>query len=145
VHLGDAVVRVGDDGSVWVHADGESAAFVRVDRRAHAERRRAATERGGGLVDPELRAPMPGTVTAVFATDGDTVEEGDAVVAIEAMKMEHRVVAALDGTVRLSVAVGDLVGRDQAVARIEPHPAASEPESHDGPHEGAVAHASHQE
>ncbi|WP_307043964.1 acetyl/propionyl/methylcrotonyl-CoA carboxylase subunit alpha [Agromyces ramosus] len=142
----DTVSRVGDDGSVWVHRDGESAAFVRIDRRAHAEHRRAATERGGALAaDPELRAPMPGTVTAVFAVDGDAVEEGDAIVAIEAMKMEHRVVAALDGTVRLSVAVGDLVSRDQAVARIEPHPLASESDSTDGPHEGAVAHASHQE
>ena len=142
---GDEVVRVGDDGSVWVHRDGESAAFVRIDRRAHAERRRAATERGGLANEPDLRSPMPGTVTAVFAVDGDAVEEGDAIVAIEAMKMEHRVVAAFDGTVRLSVAVGDLVSRDQAVARIEPHPAASEPEPIDGPHEGAVANASHQE
>ena len=142
---GDEVVRFGDDGSVWVHRDGESVAFVRIDRRAHAEHRRAATERGGLAAEPDLRSPMPGTVTAVFAVDGDTVEEGDAIVAIEAMKMEHRVVAAFDGTVRLSVAVGDLVSRDQAVARIEPHPAASEPESIDGPHEGAVADASHQE
>ena len=88
---------------------------------------------------------MPGTVTAVFAEDGDRVEEGDAIVAIEAMKMEHRVVAGFDGTVRLSVAVGDLVSRDQAVARIEPLPAASEPHPVDGPHEGAVPNASHQE
>ena len=141
----DSVVRVGDDGSVWVHGDGESAAFVRIDRRARAEQRRAAAERGGLAAEPDLRSPMPGTVTAVFAADGDRVEEGDAIVAIEAMKMEHRVVAAVDGTVRLSVAVGDLVSRDQAVARIEPDSAASEPQSIDGPHEGAVANASHQE
>lgn len=141
--FGDAVVRVDDDGSVWVHHDGASAAFVRIDRRVQAEQRRAMTERGGLAADPELRAPMPGTVTAVFAENGDAVEAGDAIVAIEAMKMEHRVVAALDGTVRLSVAVGDLVGRDQAVARIEPHPVTSEPS--DGPHEGAVPNASDQE
>jgi len=141
----DEVVRVGDDGAVWVHRDGESIAFVRVDRRTHAEQRRAAAERGGLAAEPELRAPMPGTVTAVFAEDGDRVEEGDAIVAIDSMKMEHRVVAAFDGTVRLSVAVGDLVSRDQAVARIEPHPEASEPRSTDGPHEGAVANAPHQE
>ncbi|WP_448809603.1 acetyl/propionyl/methylcrotonyl-CoA carboxylase subunit alpha [Agromyces bauzanensis] len=116
------IVRVGDDGAVWVHTDGEAAAFVRIDRRTHAERRRAAAERGGLAAEPELRSPMPGTVTAVFADDGDVVEAGDAVVAIEAMKMEHRVVAALDGTVRLAVAVGDLVARDQTVARIDPAP-----------------------
>ena len=141
----DEVVRIGDDGAVWVHRDGESIAFVRVDRRTRAEQRRAAAERGGLVAEPELRAPMPGTVTAVFAADGDRVEEGDAIVAIEAMKMEHRVVAAFDGTVRLGVAVGDLVSRDQAVARIEPHAEASEPQSTDGPHEGAVANASDQE
>jgi len=141
----DTVVRVADDGAVWVHGDGEAAAFVRLRRRSHAEQRRAATERGGLAAEPELRAPMPGTVTAVFAEDGDRVEAGDAIVAIEAMKMEHRVVAGFDGTVRLSVAVGDLVSRDQAVARIEPLPAASEPPTVDGPHEGAVPTASHQE
>lgn len=141
----DSVVRVGDDGVVWVHGGGASAAFVRVDRRARAEQRRAATERGGLAAEPELRSPMPGTVSAVFAADGDRVAAGDAVVAIEAMKMEHRVVAAFDGTVRLSVAVGDRVSRDQAVARVEPHPAASEPASTDGPHEGAVANPSHEE
>lgn len=139
--LGDTVVRVDDDGNVWVHHDGASAAFVRIDRRTHAEQRRAATERGGLAAEPELRAPMPGTVTAVFAENGDIVEAGDAIVAIEAMKMEHRVVAALDGTVRLTVAVGDLVGRDQAVARIDPHPATSGPS--DGP--DAVANAPDQE
>jgi acetyl-CoA/propionyl-CoA carboxylase biotin carboxyl carrier protein len=42
------------------------------------------------------------------------------VLAIEAMKMEHRVIATLEGAVRLAVATGDLVGRDQPVARIEP-------------------------
>ncbi len=115
-----ATVRVADDGVVWVHRDGGAAAFVRVDRRSHAERRRAAAERGGLAADPELRAPMPGTVTAVFVEDGQRVEAGDAVLAIEAMKMEHRVIATLEGAVRLAVATGDLVGRDQPVARIEP-------------------------
>lgn len=127
----DAIVRVGDDGAVWVHHDGEAAAFVRIDRRTHAQRRRDALGRGGLAAEPELRAPMPGTVTAVFAGDGDTVEEGDAIVAIEAMKMEHRVVAGLDGVVRIAVAVGDLVSRDQAVARIEPHAGADESQSHE--------------
>ncbi|WP_173922127.1 acetyl-CoA carboxylase biotin carboxylase subunit [Agromyces sp. Marseille-P2726] len=142
---GDVTVRRGDDGSVWAHHDGEAAAFIRIDRRAHVERRRAAAERGGLSADPELRAPMPGTVTAVFAADGDSVEAGDAVVAIEAMKMEHRIVAALDGTARLAVGLGDLVSRDQAVARIEPPAAASDPQLSNGSHDAAVTNAPHQE
>ncbi|MDR6904384.1 acetyl-CoA/propionyl-CoA carboxylase biotin carboxyl carrier protein [Agromyces sp. 3263] len=139
------LVRRDDDGTVWVHRDGETAAFTVLDRRARAAARRRAAERGGLAAAPELRAPMPGTVTAVLVADGDSVEAGDAVVAIEAMKMEHRVLATLAGLVRLAAATGDLVSRDQVVARIEPHPAASDPQSSSGPHEGAAPEASHQE
>ena len=90
----------------------------------------ARVERGGLAAEPDLRSPMPGTVTAVFAADGDTVAQGDAIVAIEAMKMEHRVVAAsVDGIVRLSVAVErpreSRPGGRTASSRT--HPEASEP------------------
>uniref|UniRef100_UPI001396A82F acetyl-CoA carboxylase biotin carboxyl carrier protein subunit n=1 Tax=Agromyces humi TaxID=1766800 RepID=UPI001396A82F len=81
----------------------------------------------------------------VLVADGATVEPGDAVVAIEAMKMEHRVLATLGGVVRLAAATGDLVSRDQVVARIEPHHAASDPTPSSGPHEGTAPVASHQE
>jgi acetyl-CoA/propionyl-CoA carboxylase biotin carboxyl carrier protein len=140
-----AVVRRDDDGTVWVHRDGETAALIVLDRRTRAAARRDAAERGGLAAAPELRAPMPGTVTAVLVADGASVEPGDAVVAIEAMKMEHRVLATLGGVVRLAAATGDLVSRDQVVARIEPHPAASDPTPSSGPHEGAAPVASHQE
>ncbi|MFF2370335.1 acetyl/propionyl/methylcrotonyl-CoA carboxylase subunit alpha [Agromyces sp. NPDC058110] len=129
----EPVVRIAADGTVWVHDRAGTTAFTPVDRRARAEARRALAERGGVALSPELRAPMPGTVTAVFVADGDRVAAGDPVVAIEAMKMEHRITATADGTVRLAASVGDLVSRDQSVARIEPasetRDAASEPES----------------
>jgi acetyl-CoA/propionyl-CoA carboxylase biotin carboxyl carrier protein len=62
---------------------------------------------------------MPGTVVAVAVADGDHVEAGDTVVAVEAMKMEHALTAPVAGVVRIDVAVGDLVKRDQVVAHIE--------------------------
>jgi acetyl-CoA/propionyl-CoA carboxylase biotin carboxyl carrier protein len=46
------------------------------------------------------------------------VAAGDPLVAVEAMKMEHQVLAPLDGVVHLLVAVGDQVRRDQPVARV---------------------------
>ena len=55
----------------------------------------------------------------VSVDDGARVEAGDAVVAVEAMKMEHVLRAAVAGTVRLDVAVGDQVARGGVVARIE--------------------------
>jgi len=114
------VTAVAPDGTVWVHANGATAAFRRVDRAEALRARLARLERGTAL-DPEHRAPMPGTVSAVFVADGDDVAPGAPLVAVEAMKMEHRVLAALAGTVRLEVAVGDQVSRDQPLARVVPH------------------------
>jgi acetyl-CoA/propionyl-CoA carboxylase biotin carboxyl carrier protein len=111
---------IAPDGTVWVHAGGSTAAFRRVDRAAAVRARLAGAARGTAA-DPEHRAPMPGTVTAVLAEDGAEVTAGAPLVAVEAMKMEHRVLAALDGVVRFSVAVGDQVSRDQSLARVLPH------------------------
>ncbi|MCD1572071.1 ATP-binding protein [Agromyces mediolanus] len=118
----DVVAVRAPDGAIWVHADGRAQRIVPVDRRTALERRLAAAERGGAA-DPVLRAPMPGTVTAVLVRDGDAVEAGAAILAIEAMKMEHRVVAPFAGVARVSVAVGAQVSREQAVAAVEPHAA----------------------
>jgi acetyl/propionyl-CoA carboxylase alpha subunit len=61
---------------------------------------------GSGTVS----APMPGKVVAVNARAGVAVAAGDALVVLEAMKMEHRIDAPFAGTVReVHVAPGDLV------------------------------------
>ncbi|MBT2485865.1 MULTISPECIES: biotin carboxylase N-terminal domain-containing protein [unclassified Microbacterium] len=106
------------DGAVWVAEAGRSMRLRPLDRRQRMRHRLAA--RGGGDVatDPEARAPMPGTIVAVHAIDGATVTAGTPLVAVEAMKMEHQVLAPHDGVVRLLVAVGDQVRRDQPVARV---------------------------
>ncbi len=56
-------------------------------------------EPGTGAAAGSLAAPMPGTVVRVLAEVGATVEAGDVLVVLEAMKMEHPVRAAVDGTV----------------------------------------------
>ncbi len=149
-----AVARRSADGTVWAYDAGASAAFLRLDRRAAAEAVRAAGERGVLAADPELRAPMPGTVTAVLVADGDAVAPGDAVVAIEAMKMEHRVLATVAGIARVAVGVGDLVARDRVVARIDVAPTASDAAASDatsppappiGAHPAAASSAPHEE
>ncbi|MFE6963524.1 acetyl/propionyl/methylcrotonyl-CoA carboxylase subunit alpha [Agromyces sp. NPDC057679] len=160
---GDAhadVVATDADGALWLHGPLGTWRVPAADRRAALDARLAMIERGG-LADPELRAPMPGTVTAVLVADGDRVEPGDPVVAIEAMKMEHRVTAPVAGIVRLAVAMGAQVSRDQPVARVEAVHEASGPDAaadagapaetnrqtpvaSGAPHEGALPTAPHQ-
>ncbi|HEY2436442.1 MAG TPA: carboxyl transferase domain-containing protein [Solirubrobacteraceae bacterium] len=64
-----------------------------------------------------LLAPFSGTVIAVARAADDAVTVGAAVIVLEAMKMEHEVVADLDGVVRsVEVAVGDTVDEGQQLA-----------------------------
>ncbi|UYN84669.1 MAG: ATP-grasp domain-containing protein [Microcella sp.] len=113
------VARTND--TTWVHVDGTT---HRLRRRTRAEllaAHRAGLDRAQSTIDPHVRAVMPGTVVAVAAATGDSVVEGDPLVTIEAMKMEHAALASIAGTVTISVSVGDQVRQDQVVARIDPH------------------------
>jgi len=62
-------------------------------------------ERGG--VAGECRAPLPGAVTKVLVAEGDVVAEGDGLVVLEAMKMEHTLRANGAGTVATVTCVVD--------------------------------------
>ena len=111
-------------GEAWVSAEGWSAKVYRPTRGELLERRLAdagkATSGASGGTDPETRSPMPGTVVALAVANGDRVEAGQLLVAVEAMKMEHRLTAAVAGTVTVLAAVGDPVRRDQLLAVVHP-------------------------
>ena len=63
---------------------------------------------------------MPGSVLRVHVAEGDTVETGDPLVTLEAMKMEHVVPAPQTGRiVELLVDRGDQVTRGQLLATLE--------------------------
>jgi acetyl-CoA/propionyl-CoA carboxylase, biotin carboxylase, biotin carboxyl carrier protein len=68
----------------------------------------------------EVLSPMPGNVIAVQVDSGAEVCEGDVVVVVEAMKMEHSLAAPVSGRVELLVSVGDQVTVDQVLARLVP-------------------------
>jgi len=72
----------------------------------------AAGRAAGGAASArvELRAPMPGLVKTVHVREGDTVEEGEAVLTLEAMKMENELRAPARARVeRIAVAAGTKV------------------------------------
>ncbi|MCE8512720.1 acetyl/propionyl/methylcrotonyl-CoA carboxylase subunit alpha [Ruegeria pomeroyi] len=65
-------------------------------------------------------APMPGLVKAVFASAGQSVKEGDRLAILEAMKMEHSLLAARDGVVAEVLAeAGAQVEAGAALVRLE--------------------------
>ncbi len=64
--------------------------------------------------------PVPGTVTVVLVAVGEAVEAGQTLVVLEAMKMEHRINADVDGVVaELHVEVGQSVDAHHVVAVLE--------------------------
>jgi pyruvate carboxylase subunit B len=64
---------------------------------------------------------MPGAVVKVLVKEGDSVEVGQSLVIVEAMKMEHDVRAPVAGTVKkVAVAPGSSVGTTEAMVEIEP-------------------------
>jgi len=66
-----------------------------------------------------LRAPMPGRVLTVLVEVGQSVEEGQPLMKLEAMKMEHTIRAAAAGVVEaVYYAAGDQVGADEMLLRI---------------------------
>lgn len=103
VALAGATITVFDDyGQVFEHVDP-------LDRDASA------------LGDTNVvEAPMPGLVKAMFATVGQAVSEGDRLAILEAMKMEHSLLAARDGVIAEVLAeTGAQVEAGAALVRLE--------------------------
>ncbi|MBS1270142.1 MAG: Acetyl-/propionyl-coenzyme A carboxylase alpha chain [Gammaproteobacteria bacterium] len=70
-----------------------------------------------------ITAPMPGKITSVSVKAGDQVERGTVLLALEAMKMEHTIVAPHDGTIeRIPYQVGDTVAEGAELAGYQDDP-----------------------
>ena len=68
----------------------------------------------------DVTAPMAGKVIDVKVNVGDTVNEDDDLIILEAMKMEMPIVASASGTVKeLKCKKGDSVGADDVLVVIE--------------------------
>lgn len=107
-HFDDVVVDYWLDGQVG-------------EERTHSQlvipgKKFAASEGSSGA--PTLLAPMPGQVVKVMVSDGDEVEEGDPVIVLNAMKMEHQVVAPTSGKITLLCGEGENVGDGAKLAEI---------------------------
>ncbi len=112
--------------TLWLPAGAGGAGVGTAEQRPARRPRRSTSVSGGGgdaggAGSGEVRTPMQGTIVKVLVAAGDTVESGQPVVVLEAMKMENNLLAACTGTVsEVRVTAGDLVGGGDLVVVIDP-------------------------
>ena len=71
--------------------------------------------------DDKIVAPLPGTVVALLAQEGASLEKGAAILTLEVMKMEQTLRAPYAGVLRkIKCKVGDIVGEGVELAEVEP-------------------------
>ncbi|WP_250214665.1 ATP-binding protein [Acrocarpospora catenulata] len=108
-----------DGAAFWVAACGETWG-VTLHRVGDPGDRSGGSRSADGVV----RSPMPGTVLVVKVGAGERVAAGQALVVVEAMKMEHTVTAPLAGVVAaVPVRAGQQVGMDAVLATVTPEEA----------------------
>jgi len=90
--------------------------FRRTDKNIteqNSKKNSRTLERGGAL------SPLPGTIIKIHADEGERIKAGDAVVTLEAMKMENIIKSPYDGTVKkIFFNVGDNVLEGDLIAEI---------------------------
>ena len=100
------VARSGD--TWWVHIDGRAHEVT-----LHEQGSSSSADEGS------LKAPMPGTVLQVLTKVGQRVREGQHLMTLEAMKMEHKVVAPKAGEItKVNYSEGERVDMGSALVEI---------------------------
>ncbi|HSN53632.1 MAG TPA: biotin/lipoyl-containing protein [Candidatus Sulfomarinibacteraceae bacterium] len=145
--MADYVLKIGDREyrarveeitaeSATIAVDGTSykVELVEIGRRAEAPRPASAPTRRPTPAAPPVKrpstqpsegapgavlAPLPGSVLRIAVAEGDTVQAGQTLIVMEAMKMENAVAAPHHGTVRkIFVAEGANVGEGDPLVEI---------------------------
>lgn len=95
----------------WVTINGQTLMVTKTSGAKKGVRH----DHAGGLI-----APMPGQIRSVAVSVGDAVKKGQTLLTMEAMKMEIRIQALKDGTVKsVSVVQGQTVEREQILVEVE--------------------------
>ncbi|WP_439491631.1 biotin carboxylase N-terminal domain-containing protein [Blastomonas fulva] len=129
--IGDQIVSVGDDAADYYLPENTDAAVVTghiqgdqailfADGTAYAFDIAARGSGHAAAGSGSILSPMPGKVIAVDVTAGQSVTKGQKLLTLEAMKMEHSLVAPFDGVVaELNASEGAQVQVEALLVRIE--------------------------
>jgi pyruvate carboxylase subunit B len=127
LRIGDRVVRVmarrGEGKGVYtLDIDGYTYLVEAIDERTRAIR--DMTAKSAGVAGPApLKAPMPGLIVRINVAAGDSVEVGQGLVVMEAMKMENELRASAAGIVKaVHVAAGAAVEKGTLLIELGESP-----------------------
>lgn len=100
--------------TLWVHFQGRTFA---VDKQIPGRRSR----KGSAVESDRVLAPMPGKITKILVVADQEVEKGQAVLVMEAMKMEYTLKAEVAGRIAIiQCQTGDQVILGKMLVKIEP-------------------------
>lgn len=102
-------------GTLWVHHNGRT--YTMAASTGQKSRKKA----GSGGSSDQIIAPMPGKVTKILVAEGNAVSQGQAVLVMEAMKMEYTLKADINGSVEaIHCLAGEQVALGKALVKIQP-------------------------
>jgi biotin carboxyl carrier protein len=103
-----------DGNDLWVHTDHGT---ILLHQQTIGERSGSTSSHSAN----EIRSSIPGKVAAVVVKEGDSVEQGDTLLVLDSMKMEHPIRATTRGTIlKLPVQVGTIVQAGELLVSLEP-------------------------
>ncbi len=101
-------------GILWIHHNG------RVFTQEVSQGRKSRKKAGAGGSSDQVLAPMPGKVTKVLVTKDAPIKIGQAVLVMEAMKMEYTLKADAEGTIdSINCTVGEQVALGKVLVKIK--------------------------
>lgn len=104
-----------NNNKIYAYVDGECFFLEEVE-----DVRNFGDRDGNDLEEEHLKSPMPGVIVKVCVSKGDKVKEGDAIVIIEAMKMETTLFASIDGEItKIHVKEKEQVDSDYVLVEIK--------------------------
>jgi 3-methylcrotonyl-CoA carboxylase alpha subunit len=112
---------VAPDPEAAVITNDDSIYVVRGGRQTRVRRREVQSEADGAIGGGVIRAPMHGKMLAILVAEKATVRKGERLAIIEAMKMEHALLAPFDGKVlEIAASAGSQIAEKAVVMTIEP-------------------------
>ena len=117
---GDNQVQVTVNGKAYnVEIDHETSAAPTIKTVVAASASSAAPT-AVSATQAKITAPLPGNITKILVSVGQSVKKGDVVMIMEAMKMENNIVAEADGKVKsIGAQLGQAVNQDDVLVELE--------------------------